>query len=90
MNTERSNIALNDAALESVSGGFNLYDSICNIGDSVETSFQKGGEVGFTFGFVGAFAGGIAGAIVGTVSGVKDEVGKGVGEAVDVVRGAMR
>lgn len=48
MNTERDNVALNDAALDNVSGGFNLYDAICNLGEKAEEAFMKGGKIGIT------------------------------------------
>lgn len=86
MDTKRDNVALNDEALDSVSGGFNLYDSICNIGDAVEKSIQSGVEIGIYAGPPGVLAGAFGGAFYGALDGVKAEAASAAGEAIDAMR----
>ncbi len=86
MNTERDNVALNDEALDNVSGGFNLYDAICNIGEKTEEAFMKGGELGIYAGPPGVLAGAFGGAFYGALDAVKSEAASAAGEAIDALR----
>lgn len=86
MNTERDNVALNDETLDTVSGGFNLYDAICNIGEKTEDGFYKGGEIGIFGGPPGVLAGAFGGAFYGALDGVKAEAAGAVSEAIDAMK----
>ena len=76
-------IALDDAALEAVNGGFDVVRQLENIGNSALEGAKTGAGIGIDGGPVFAFGGLAAGTFVGGVSGVKNAVADGVNEAVD-------
>lgn len=91
MNTDRDRTPLNDEALEAVNGGFNMFDSLTHIGQSVERGFLKGRDVGSSVGGVaGARTGAAVGAMIGVVGGLKDEIGRGVNEAAGGIKQLLR
>ena len=75
-------VALTDASLETVNGGFDVVKQIEHIGESTLEGAKTGGKIGILGGPVFAFGGMATGAIVGAIGGVKDAVGDGVNEAV--------
>ena len=87
MTTEINSIALNDAELEAVNGGFDVLQQLENIGTSTLEGAKSGGGIGIHGGPVFAFGGMAAGAIVGGMSGVKNAVGEGVNEAITGLKG---
>jgi Bacteriocin class II with double-glycine leader peptide len=91
MSTEINNsVALNDAALEAVNGGFDVVRQIENIGESTVDGAVTGGKIGIYGGPVFAFGGMGAGAIVGALNGVKNAVGDGVNEAVGGLKNLLK
>ncbi|MCZ0733231.1 Blp family class II bacteriocin [Phreatobacter sp. AB_2022a] len=75
-------VALTDASLETVNGGFDVVKQLEHIGESTLDGAKTGGRIGILGGPVFAFGGMGAGAILGAIGGVKDAVGDGVNEAV--------
>lgn len=75
-------MALNDATLEAVNGGFDVLKQLGNIGQSTVDGAMTGGKIGIHGGPVFAFGGMGAGAFFGALNGVKNAVGEGVNEAV--------
>lgn len=82
-------IALNDAELEAVSGGFDVLQQLENIGTTTFEGAKTGGGIGIYGGPVFAFGGIVAGAIVGGISGVKNAVGEGINEAITSLKGLL-
>lgn len=83
-------IALNDAALETVNGGFDVVKQLENIGESTLDGAMTGGKIGIYGGPVFAFGGLGAGAIVGAMNGVKNAVGDGVNEAIGGLKNLLK
>jgi Bacteriocin class II with double-glycine leader peptide len=75
-------VALNDAALEAVNGGYDVLQQLSNIGNSAVDGAKTGAKIGIHGGPVFAFGGIGAGAIAGGLNGVKNAVGDGVNEAI--------
>jgi len=90
MNTEINTIALNDAELEAVNGGFNILQQLENIGRSTVEGAKTGAKIGVNGGPVFIFGGGGAGAIIGGINGVKNAVGEGLNEAVNGIKSLFR
>lgn len=89
MNTEITTIALDDAALEAVNGGFDVLQQLENIGNSAFEGAKTGGSIGIYGGPVFAFGGIMAGTIVGGMNGVKNAIGDGVNEAISGLKGLL-
>lgn len=90
MNTEINTIALNDAELEAVNGGFDVLQQLENIGRSAVEGAKTGAGIGIYGGPVFAFGGLGAGGIIGGLNGVKNAVGDGVNEAVSGLKNLLR
>ena len=91
MNTETNRtIALDDAALETVNGGFDVLQQLANIGNSALEGAKTGAKVGIYGGPVFAFGGLAAGGFAGGLNGLKNAVGDGVNEAIVGLKSLMK
>jgi hypothetical protein len=89
MNTEINTIALDDAALKAVNGGFDVIQQLENIGNSAFDGAKTGGSIGIYGGPVFAFGAIMAGTILGGMNGLKNAVSDGVGEAVNGLKSLL-
>lgn len=91
MTTKINNmLALDDAALKAVNGGFDVVQQLGNIGQSIVEGAKTGAGIGIYGGPVFAFGGLWAGAMVGGLNGVKNAVGDGVNEAVSGLKSLLK
>lgn len=91
MNTKINRIiALDDAALEAVNGGFDVLQQLANIGNSAVEGGKAGAKIGIYGGPVFAFGGLAAGGIAGGLNGLKNAVSDGVDEAIGGLKSLMK
>ena len=87
MNTTNcTSLELNDDALEAVSGGFSLSQSLSNIGNSIAETTKTAVGIGLYMGPPGILGAGAAGAILGAINGVKNEAASAAQEAFNALK----
>ena len=86
MSTKTDTVALNDAELEAVNGGFDIVQQIENIGEATIDGFENGGKIGIYAGPPGVLAGAFGGAFYGALDGTKKAAAEGVGEVLGALK----